>query len=227
MDSDYSRSSQPIYFDALFPSVAALAFGAAMVGIGAALGIDGIRFGGTILCLVCGVVSFLEGVAVSHRHITALNCERKAVGLPLIGKDAVIIAELERRQWEQAQAQIAPEPAQLVQVNTYTQIAPNQVRLASATYPNPPSDLFLQLVYKSKSDNNRIPSEESLIKLGKDNGSWNSNQAKIWLGILDEQGVTEPGYVSETGNAWRRIKFGLTLDSILSKFGYATTAPPP
>ena len=221
---NYSRDSRPIYFDALAPYVAAAIVGALMIGFGASFGVDGLRYGGTILDIISVVVMIAEGVAVSHKHHTAINCERIQWGLPLIGKDADVVEELERRRWEAQNAKAVPAPTPPLSITNFNEVAPNQIRIDRKIYPHPPTPFFLEMIFKSQSTNNRIPSEPSLIALGRDNGAWNSNETLLWLGALDEQGVTERTYQSEKGNAPRRIVDGLTLDAILTKFGYP--APP-
>jgi hypothetical protein len=91
--NDYSRQTDPIYFNALLPYIIALAIGALFIGLGTKLEIDGLRYAGTVLDLLCGILAIMEIIAISHKHITAINSERKTIGLPLIGKDALLVAQ--------------------------------------------------------------------------------------------------------------------------------------
>ncbi len=229
MNDDYSRDTTPLYFDALLPYIIALAIGALFVGVGIKIEIDGLRFAGTILDLICGVLAIGEIIAVSHKHITAINAERKRAGLPLIGKDARVIAKIERLEYEvkQLRGQLSEpaesdEPPTPIDVMNVTKTSPNSFNIQRKTYPDRPTEFFIERVFGSMSDARRIPSEDTFIKIGSDNGEWNSNQAKVWLGYLDEQGITKKSFESAKNNAPRMINPSETVDTAKVKFGYSS-----
>lgn len=223
--NDYSRQVRPVYFDALLPYIVALTIGGLLIGIGMTLKIDGLYNAGTILDIICCIILFFEGMAVTHKHLTAINSERKRNGLPLIGKDAIVVAQVEQLQAQinalqnqinQSSAEPEPTPESRPSVDVWNAQGNHAER---KHYDDPPQITFFETLFGTAQANGRIMSEPAFARWGRTTGHWTGTQSNAWLTYTDEQGVTEKMYEAENGNSPRRIKPGVTYDMALEKFG--------